>query len=167
MAEILSSTRLRLREIAADDAPFILALLNSQPFLDHIGDRGVRTPEDALRYIENNVHGSYRQHGFGLWLIERRSDDASLGICGLLQRDYLEFPDVGYALLPEHFGSGYATEAAGAALAHGRNVLGHSVIGAIVSPGNLPSVRVLEKIGLALQREIPASEPGRKLLLFY
>jgi ribosomal-protein-alanine N-acetyltransferase len=166
MVEILSSARLRLREIEADDAEFILELLNSQPFLDNIGDRGVRTADDARRYIENNVKGSYRRHGFGLWLIERRDNDQPLGICGLLQRDYLDFPDVGYALLPAHFGAGYATEAASAVLGYGRSVLGHAAIGAIVSPGNRLSIRVLEKIGLALQRELAATEPGQPVLLF-
>lgn len=166
MAEILASARLRLREMEADDAEFILALLNSQPFLDHIGDRGLRTTDDAKRYIANHIQGSYRRHGFGLWLIERRADGEPLGICGLLQRDYLDFPDIGYALLPAHCGLGYASEAAVAVLDYGRSMLGHVAIGAIVSPGNRLSIRVLEKIGLVLQREIAATEPGQRVLLF-
>jgi [ribosomal protein S5]-alanine N-acetyltransferase len=166
VAEILATTRLRLRDIEDSDAAFLLELLNSPGFVDNIGDRGVRTLADALAYIENNIRASYRRHGIGMWVVENRVSGTRIGLCGLLRRDTLEHPDVGYAFLPAAFGQGFATEAAGACLAHGRSVLGLEIICAIVAPQNKASIQVLNKIGLHYQRDVPAAEPGRMLQLF-
>lgn len=166
MAQILSTARLALREIEASDAPFVFELLGSQPFIDNIGDRKVRDLDDARRYIENNIRSSYSRHGFGMWLIAERNSGLALGMSGVLKRDHLEHPDVGYALLPAAFGQGYATEAAGACLAHGRSVLGLDTLCAIVAPHNKASIHVLEKIGLRFSRLIPGNSPGETLQLF-
>lgn len=164
--EILRTARLALREVESSDAAFVQELLSSRPFIDNIGDRQVRTLDDAQRYIEQNIRASYRRHGIGMWLVTALESGELLGLCGLLRRDHLEHPDVGYALLPHAFGRGYATEAAGACLRYGREVLGFGTICAIVAPHNRASIHVLEKLGLRLQREIPAPEPDRVLQLF-
>jgi RimJ/RimL family protein N-acetyltransferase len=165
MAEILRTARLALRELEETDAPFILQLLNTREFIDNIGDRQVRSLDDAARYIDN-VRASYRSQGFGLWHVGDRATGAPLGICGLLKRDHLEHPDVGYALLPTAFGRGIATEAAAACVAHGRAMLGMQQICAIVAPHNSASIRVLEKIGLHHARDLPGATPGEVLKLF-
>ncbi len=166
MTQVLSTARLQLREIEDTDAAFLLQLLNTRDFIHNIGDRRVRTLDDSRRYMENNIRASYRQHSMGLWVVEDRNSLAVLGLCGLLKRDTLEHPDVGYAFLPGTFGCGFATEAAAACLKYGSSVLGMARICALVSAHNKASIRVLEKIGLHYQREIPGTEPGQMLQLF-
>ena len=124
-------------------------LLNSPGFLANIGDRGVRSAADACRYIAQGPAASYEAHGFGLWKVSRRSDGQAVGLSGLIKRDELAFPDLGYAFLPQHAGQGYATEAGAAALAFGFGRAGLARILAIVKPGNEGSVRVLRKLGMS------------------
>lgn len=163
---ILETPRLALRSIAAGDAAFILELLNDPAFLRHIGDRGVRTLDDARAYIDKGPGASYARHGFGLWLVERREDGRPIGMCGLLKRDNLDDVDVGFAYLPAYRGQGYAFEAADAVMAHGRRVLGIDRIVAIVSPDNADSIRLLGKIGLVFERRIDLNGDGRETSLY-
>lgn len=152
---LLETSRLRLRRFTLDDASFVVALLNSPGWLAFIGDRGVRTEEDARRYLTAGPLASYAQHrGLGLYHVARREDGAAVGMCGLLRRDTLPDVDVGFAFLPEHCGRGYASEAAEAVIAHGRREFGLRRIAAITLPANAGSIRVLEKLGLRYEREI-------------
>jgi len=152
---VLTSERLRLRRLEADsqaDAVFLVELLNQRSFIDNIADRGVRSQADAVRYMREGPLASYEKFGFGLWLIERLADDTPIGLCGLLQRDYFEHPDIGYALLDRHNGHGYAFEAAAATLAWGWNVGGMTRIVASTAPDNRDSIRLLEKLGFRFER---------------
>jgi RimJ/RimL family protein N-acetyltransferase len=161
---ILETARLRLREITDADAPFILTLLNDPSFLRNIGDRGVRTLDDARAYIEKGPRASYALHGFGLWLVELRDDGSPLGICGLLKRDVLEDVDIGFAFLPEHQGKGYGFESAGTVLDYARRVRRLPRVVAIVSAGNDVSARLLEKLGLSFEgmvQPFPGEPPLR------
>lgn len=145
---ILETDRLRLRELTAGDAELILRLLNEPSFLENIGDKGVRTIGDAAAYLTDGPIRSYAVHGHGLYLAERKDSAEPVGMCGLLQREQFEHPDIGYAFLPEHVGRGLAIEAARAVLDHARLVLRHPKTIAIVRPGNARSIRLLEKLGL-------------------
>lgn len=152
---VLCTERLRLRRLDADsraDAVFLVELLNQRSFIDNIADRGVRSPEEAARYIREGPIASYQRYGFGLWMIELTSDGTPIGLCGLLQRDYFEHPDIGYALLDRHNGHGYAFEAAAATLAWGWNVRGMTRIVASTAPDNRDSIRLLEKLGFRFER---------------
>ena len=149
---VLQTERLALRRLTADDAPFLLELLNDAAFLRFIGDRGVRTLDDARAYVERGPAASYAQHGFGLYRVARRDDDTPVGICGLLKRDALEHADLGYAFLPDHRSRGYALESAAAVIAHARRDLGLDRLLAITSPDNDASIRVLEKLGFRFER---------------
>jgi ribosomal-protein-alanine N-acetyltransferase len=144
---ILETERLSLRDLVEDDAPFILALVNSQAFRENIGDRGVRDLDGARTYIAG-VRESYAKNGFGLWRAALKASDEPIGLCGLVKRDALPLPDVGYALLEPFWGQGFATEGAAAAIDYGLGVLGIPVIAAITKPGNAGSIAVLEKIGM-------------------
>jgi [ribosomal protein S5]-alanine N-acetyltransferase len=144
---ILQTTRLTLTELEPADAPFMLELLTSRGFVEGIGDRGIRDLEGAVAYI-GRVRAGYAANGFGLWRCDAKADGAPVGTCGLIKRDGLEYPDVGYAFLEPFWGRGYASEAAAACLAYGREVLGLTTIVAITSPQNLASSAVLKKIGL-------------------
>lgn len=158
--------RLSLRRLDAGDAPFLVDLLNQPSFLANIGDRGVRTPEDALRYLRDGPLAMYERCGFGLWLLSRKSDGAAIGLCGLLRRDTLPDADVGYALLPPYWGAGYASEAVQATLRHAREKFGLRRVVAIVSEGNDASVRVLEKAGMKYEGRVTVTEGAPEVLLF-
>lgn len=144
---ILETARLTLREATAQDGPFILDLLNAPGFIKGIGDRAVRTLDQARDYIETRMVGSYRDHGFGMWVVAAKGEGEPAGLCGLVRRDVLPHVDLGYAFLEPWWGLGYAQEAAAAVLAHARNVLGLTTVSAIVNLDNAASRRVLEKVG--------------------
>lgn len=152
---VLSTDRLCLRHLESDstsDAAFLVELLNQRSFIDNIADRGVRTPEDAVRYMCDGPIASYKRHGFGLWVVELKADGTPIGLCGLLKRDYFDHPDIGYALLDRHNGCGYAFEAAAATLAWGWNVHAMKRIVASTAPDNRESIRLLEKLGFRFER---------------
>ena len=151
----LETARLTLRRIEPDDASFLVGLLNQPSFLANIGDKGVRNDEDARRYMREGPMAMYEAFGYGLWHVARRSDGMPLGMCGLLRRDILPDTDVGYAFLPEFWGQGYAFEAADASVRHGAGKFGLKRIIGVVSEGNLPSIRVLEKLGMKFERMYP------------
>ena len=148
---VLTTERLVLRWLAAEDADFIVALMNDPDWLRFIGDRGIRTADDARNYIATGPAAMYARLGFGLYAVERREDQAAIGICGLVERDWLEAVDLGFAFLPRYRGVGYAHEAAAATLDHART-LGLDRVLAIVSPDNEDSVRLLAKLGFTFQR---------------
>jgi RimJ/RimL family protein N-acetyltransferase len=150
--KILETERLALRQISETDAEFILNLLNQPSFIKYIGDRKVRTLEQAREYISCRFVVSYEQHGFGLWLVERKTDQTAVGICGLVKRDTLPAPDIGFAFLPEFWSQGYAFESAKAVMDYAGEVLRIERILAITTKDNESSGRLLEKIGLKFER---------------
>ncbi len=165
---VLVTPRLALREFTLDDAAFALELVNEPAFLHNIGDKGVRTLEDARNYLQQGPIDSYARHGFGLYAacLRDAGGTAPVGMCGLVKRDGLPNPDVGYAFLERHWGRGYAVECAAATLDYGMRTLGLPRILAITSPDNRGSIRVLEKIGMTFERLIRLSDGGEEVKLF-
>ena len=163
---VLKTDRLRLRQLNADDAAFILELVNEPAWLQFIGDRGVRTLEDARTYLVTGPVAMYARLGFGLWAVERKDGGAPVGICGLIKRDTMPDVDLGYALLERFRGCGYAREAAAAALAHGRDTLKLARVVALTSPDNERSVRLLDKLGFRFERMIRLVENKPESRLF-
>ena len=162
----LETARLTLRRFELDDAPFVVTLLNDPSFISNIGDRGVRSIEDAHRYLREGPMAMYERFGFGLWHVARKADGAPVGTCGLLKRDYLPDPDVGYAFLPEYRGMGFAVEAAEATLAHGARKFAMKRVLATVITGNQPSIRVLGKLGMEFERVLDG-KPGEAEVRLY
>lgn len=163
---VTESARLSLRRMAPTDAAFILELLNDPAFIEYIGDRHVRTLDDARAYIANGPAASYQRFGFGLWLVQRKQTREPIGICGLLKRDSLDDVDIGFAFLPAFRGRGYALEAAAAVKAYASETLGLGRIVAITNPDNLRSIRLLEKIGFVFENRVRIAEDGPDLNLF-
>jgi RimJ/RimL family protein N-acetyltransferase len=163
---ILETERLRLCQLSAQDANFILKLLNEPSFIRNIGDRGVRTIDGAISYILNGPVASYAKNGFGLYLVKLKETDESIGMCGLIKRDTLEDVDIGYAFLPSFWSKGYAFESAQGVKEYAKNVIGLNRIVAIVDPENQGSIRVLEKLGLIYERMVRLSEDDIELKLF-
>jgi [ribosomal protein S5]-alanine N-acetyltransferase len=164
---VLETPRLVVRRMTApDDVGFVLRLLNDPGFLEHIGDKGVRTDEDAERYIAEGPRASYQRFGYGLYTVLSKASGNSLGICGLVKRESLDDVDIGYAFLPEARGQGYAFEAAAAVMNYARDTVGLHRVVALTNPLNERSIRLLEKLGLQLERTIVLAGETRVTLLF-
>lgn len=146
--------RLILRRLALKDAPFILNLLNTPAWLENIGDKNVHNVSDAENYLRQGPLKSYQTHGFGLYLVTLKTEHTSIGICGLIKRDGLDFPDVGFALMPEYWGLGLASEAALATLQHAKDSLNIERVVGITNLENIGSMRVLENAGLRFEKNI-------------
>jgi RimJ/RimL family protein N-acetyltransferase len=164
--KVLETDRLILRWLSPDDAGFVLQLLNEPSWLRFIGDKGVRTIDNARSYILQGPVEMYSRLGFGLYLVELKQQVVSIGICGLIKRDSLEDVDIGFAFLPQYWGSGYAYEAASAVMQYGNKVLGLNRIVAITSADNARSVRLLEKLGLRFEEMVKLSPDSEEVSLF-
>ncbi len=160
--QVLQTQRLALREMEPGDAAFVVELLTDPSFLANIGDRGVRDTDSAQGYIER-WRASYARDGYGLWLVELRDSGELIGMCGIVRRDTLPAPDIGYALLPRHWSKGYAVEACSAVRDHAMHTLGLPQLLAIVAPGNTASVKVLDRIGLRFQETVRLGEDDLQL----
>jgi len=162
----LETERLSLRHLTAQDAEFLIELLNDPSFIRNIGDRGVRTVQDAQTYVQNGPAASYAKNGFGLDLVILKDTGEPIGLCGLIKRPTLDDVDIGYAYLPRYWSKGYAVEAASAVKQYAQNVIGLNRLVAIVDPLNLGSIRVLEKIGFTFEKMVKLSADDIELKLF-
>lgn len=164
--KVIETDRLVLRWLTIDDAEFILKLVNDPAWLRFIGDKGVRTLEDARDYILKGPVDMYMQHGFGLYLTELKSSGAPIGICGLLKRESLDDVDIGFAFLPEFREKGYGFESADAVMAHGKQAFGLKRLVAITSAENEASIRLLEKLGLKFEKNMTLTGDNHEVSLF-
>jgi ribosomal-protein-alanine N-acetyltransferase len=163
---IVETPRLIVNKLDTADAPFILELVNSPGWLEFIGDRGIRNIADAERYIGDGPMASYEKNGFGLYLVALKQGGISIGICGILKRDTLEYPDIGFALLPSYTGKGYALEAAMAVLQYAHTKLQLKKIQAITKEKNHRSIQLLSRLGLLFQNNIKLNGSEEMLMLF-
>jgi len=147
------------------DAAFVLRLLNEPSFIQNIGDRMVRTEEAARNYIDARFVSSYRQNGYGLYMVET-SEGIPVGMCGLVKRDPNEDPDIGFAFVPESWRRGFAFEAATAVMYQAKNVLQLRRVLGICIPGNTASRATLEKLGLKLIRMDVSSETQEPICVY-
>jgi RimJ/RimL family protein N-acetyltransferase len=166
MKTILETERLCLREFTIKDSSFIIKLVNSPGWLANIGDRNIKNIEQAINYLENGPLKSYALNGFGLWMVELKDDKTPIGMCGIIKRDNLEMPDIGFAFLPEYHGKGYAFEMAKAVLNFAKEVLQLCTILAIVLPTNDSSIKLLQKIGMKFEKKFCFPNAAEELLMF-
>lgn len=164
--EIIATTpRLYLRKATEADATFFFDLMTSPGWMRNIGDRGFKEVEDARRYLEEKIIPEYQSPDTGYFVACLRSNDQPIGNAGILKRDFLDKPDLGYSFLPAFYGKGYATEAAAAMLAFGRAEWGIKTCYAFTTAENIPSQRVLEKLDF-LQKGEPFEHEGANCVLF-
>ncbi len=163
---ILSTGRLVLRKVELSDWAFILTLLNDPSYTENIGDRGLRTKEEAQDYIRDVLIAHEKRHGFALWLAVLAETGAPIGLIGLVKRDYLDHVDLGFALMPEFHGQGLAREGAAACLDLARDHFGLATLSAIVSPGNKPSTGLLEALGFRWQRDMAFPATGETIHVY-
>ena len=149
---ILETNRLCIEEGDLNDSSFIFELLNTPSWLQYIGDQGIHSLKDAEAYISNALIGSYQKNSFGLYKVVLKEEQKPIGLCGLLQREYLSDPDIGFAILPSYTKRGYTFEAAHAVMQYSVESLKLSKLFGITSPKNIASQKLLEKLGMTLQK---------------
>ena len=162
----IETERMLLTELSDDDAGFILRLVNEPSFLRYIGDRGVRTLDDARRYISQGPVASYATHGYGLLRMGLKPDRTPIGMCGVLRRDTLPEPDLGFSMLPAWWSKGYALEAAAAVMQHARASAGVGRVLAITNVDNDPSIRLLGRLGFRFEKLVRLGDDTADLRLF-
>ena len=163
---VLETERLTLRRFTVDDAQFALTLLNEPSFLRYIGDKKVRNLDDARQYILNGPIASYERDGFGLYVVELKESPAPIGMCGLLKREDLPQPDMGFAFVPAAWGKGFASEAAAEVLLDAPQNRKLQRILAITSLDNDASIKLLQRLGFTFQELIRLSSSGERVKLF-
>lgn len=163
---VLETERLVLRRFTLEDAAFAFALVNDPAWLEHIGDRNVKSLDDARGYLANGPMSMYEKVGFGMWVAVLKETGEPIGTCGLIKRDTLDDVDIGFAFLPAARGKGLALEAALAVLEYGKSTVGLKRIVAIVSRANHRSIRILERIGLRFERPIRLPGDDEEIALY-
>lgn len=164
--KVLETNRLVIRHLTLNDSDFIIELLNDPAFIKNIGDKKVRTVQDAHKYILDGPVTSYEKNGFGLYLVVLKESALPIGICGLIKRDILENVDVGFAFLPAFRGKGYAFESASAVVELGRSKFGLEKIVGVTVPGNTGSIAVLEKLGMRFEKMVKMNENEPEIRLY-
>ncbi len=151
---LMETKRLQLRGVTVEDHALMLAVWNDPAFIQNVADRGIRNEEQAREAIASGAQELFEEYGYGPYCMSLKSDGAMIGICGLFKRDNLDDPDIGFAVLPDYCGKGFAGEAAVAVVDHARGELGLANLTAIVSSGNTASIGLIEKLGLSFERMI-------------
>jgi RimJ/RimL family protein N-acetyltransferase len=151
-SSLFETPRLRLLPINEQDAPLLLEIWNDPTFIHYVSDRGIRTVAQARQAIVEGPMSLYEVYGYGPYRMVRKSDSVSVGICGLFRREFLDEPDLGYAVLPGFRGEGFASEAARQVLVIAGVVFGLKRIKALISPTNARSIQVVERLGFRLER---------------
>ena len=159
---ILETPRLRLRTVTHDDAAFYMELVNDPSWIANIGQRNIHTLEAARAALDTGPTAQFREHGYSLYIIERRSDGAPVGMGGLVCRDSLPGPDIGYAIRPAFWGQGYAYEAMAAVVIHAQQVLRLPTLYGITSLQNQASIQLLNKLGLRFERFTRRQPDGKE-----
>lgn len=164
--EVARTSRTVLREASLDDAEFVLELINEPGWRQYISQHSIDTLDQAKEYIEQRLLSAYKQHGFGLWLMQRVSDNAMLGMCGLVRRESLPYPDLGFAQLERYCGQGYAQEASNAVIQYvASNSLSPTLL-AITLPENQRSIHLLERLGFSYDSDFITDDTQERLLMY-
>ena len=163
---ILETERLILRRFTLDDTAFIIELLNTEGWIKYIGEKNVRTTDQAREYLENGPLESYCSNGFGLALVELKVDHVPIGMCGLINREYLDHLDVGFAFLPNHTRHGYGFEIVSKTIEHAFRELKQEKILAITLPQNYSSIKLLTKIGFRYEKNFITADTNEELCLY-
>ena len=158
--------RLSIRRFELGDAEYILRQLNESSFKRNISDKQVRDIADAEKYLLDVPLASYEKHGFGLYLVVLKDQQIPIGMCGLVKRDELDYPDLGYAFLPDFWGQGYAFEASQAVLSNAVRIHRLDNILGLVLPHNHGSERLLVKLGFAFDSTIEIAGNTNNLYLY-
>lgn len=164
--QTLTTPRLVLRLADADDASFIQTLYNTPDFLRYIGDKQIRSLQDARRYIADKILAMREEYGVCLLVVEDRQSNAPLGVCGLIKRPDLPAYDIGYGYLPSTYRQGIGYEAGQAVMEYARRRADIEQVVAITSSDNLASQALLVKLGFSYRKIQSQLSESVDLLLY-
>ena len=165
--QIITTQRLIISKVTLKDAPFFVELMNTPSWLKFIGDRNIKTVEDAENNLKNGILNSYETSGYGFYKVTQKSDpNKPIGIAGLVKRKELEHTDIGFGFLPDFEGKGFGYESSMAIMQLAKHTFKLSRILAITDPENKSSIHLLEKLGLSFQNSIYPFVDNEELLLF-
>ncbi|HLV15049.1 MAG TPA: GNAT family N-acetyltransferase [Xanthomarina sp.] len=163
---VAETNRLLITKFTENDATFFYKLAKSPNWIRYIGDRGLKTVTDAQLYLKEDTLKSYTEFGFGFYKLQLKENGELIGTSGLVKRDWLEYVDIGFALLPEYEGKGFGFEASEEILKLAKNQFHLNKILAITLPTNKKSVKLIEKLGLVFEKRVKPFEDDEELLLF-
>ncbi|WDE04400.1 GNAT family N-acetyltransferase [Thalassomonas viridans] len=163
---ITETSRLVLRVANLDDAPLMITLMNEPAYLENIGDKEVRNLSDAVNYLKTGPMAMQQELGFSLYCCQRKDTGQTIGLTGLIKRQGIEHPEVGYAILSEHCRQGFGLESVEGVIKHAREELKLPVLQAITSVGNTASVKLLERLEFNFQRLITLPGSSEEINLF-
>jgi RimJ/RimL family protein N-acetyltransferase len=155
-----------LKPTSEEDAEFIFELLNTSKWIKYIGDRNIKTVENARDYIKTKMLPQLKRLGYSNYTLIRKADNCKIGTCGLYDRDGLEGIDIGFAFLPEFERKGYAFESANKLKDVAFNEFGLIGISAITVKDNISSQKLLEKLGMKLNGTTKVPNDNEELLLY-
>ena len=164
---IAETQRLIITKITLEDAPFFVELMNTPHWLKYIGDRNIKTVQDAEENLKKGILKSYKEHGYGFYkLLLKEENNKTIGVAGLIKRKELEDTDIGFGFLPEYEGKGFGFEASVEIMKLAKHTFKLKRVLAITNPTNKNSIKLLEKLGLTYQKAINPFEEEKELLLF-
>ncbi len=166
MHSSFSTERLLLRPTGQQDAAFVLALLNTPKWLKFVGDRNVRTEAEAKTYIRERMLPQLESHGYSNYTMVRKEDKVKVGCCGLYDRKGLEGVDIGFALLPQFEGKGYALEGARELMRAAKEDFAITTIKGITAQDHFASQNLLKKLGMVCIEKVVLPDEDEELLVF-
>ncbi len=150
---VLITPRLRLRPFVEADWPAYAAMCADAEVMRHIGAGGPQSKEDAWRTMATFL-GHWALCGYGMYALEHRESGLLLGRVGYLDPPGWPGFELGWLLAREHWGHGYAREAAAAALRHAFEHMRRERVISLIRPGNQRSIAIAEALGEQLHGEI-------------
>lgn len=151
---ICETDRLILRHFKISNTEYIFRQLNEKSFIEYIADKKIADLSKAESYLKNGPITSYQKFGFGLNMIILKGSKTPIGMCGIINRAELKHPDLGFALLPEFWGKGYAREACVAILNDGLRTHDIKTVLGVAAPENQASNILLLKLGFSFTKSI-------------
>jgi len=163
---MIETARLILTPMSLNDAPFVYELVNSKEWIENIGQRNVHSVDEAANYIQDKMINHYEKHGYGNYLMSKKTDGTKVGCISLYNREDVDGVDIGFAMIPDHMKQGFAYEGAEKIKSLAEHTWKLSGITAITAKKNIGSQRLIEKLGLKFKKTI-FFEGEKEELLFY
>ena len=158
--------RLILKPAEVQDANFFLELYNMPSFIQYIGDRNLRTKEDAENYITSRFIPQIEKLGFGNYVVILKEDHTKIGAVGIFEREGLDVLDIGFSFLEKYEGKGFAYESASKLKELVATNFGLTKISAMTSDENIPSQKLIERLGLKFQKMVTIPNDDAELMYY-
>lgn len=163
---MIETDRLVLTPMSLNDAPFVYELVNTKEWLENIGQRNVHSIDIAAKYIQEKMINHYEKHGYGNFLMSKKSDSSKVGCISLYNREDVDGVDIGFAMLPKYMKQGYAFEGAVKIKSIAEHTLKLSGITAFTTFENVGSQKLIEKLGLEFKKTILFGDEKEELMFY-